>query len=181
MILFPTILRHIALSNNAMSDNEGSVHNQEEVNNDADLYKEAEELNALVESQNETFEKESKEVCFPSLLDRVGQRRDQRDDGRRRGSLGSHRSEQHFRERRRLLRHAGQAQRGLLSVRSDRVDHHSLHKNRPSQGVCFEAVLLRGYRCAYIRFKNPDSATKSLLHHGELEGRQLEVCAPMVV
>ena len=62
-----------------MSDNEGSVHNQEEVNNDADLYKEAEELNALVESQNETFEKESKEVCFPSLLDRVGQRRDQRD------------------------------------------------------------------------------------------------------
>ena len=57
-----------------MSDNEGSVHNQEEVNNDADLYKEAEELNALVESQNETFEKESKEVCFPSLLDRVGQR-----------------------------------------------------------------------------------------------------------
>lgn len=69
MILFPTILRHIALSNNAMSDNEGSVHNQEEVNNDADLYKEAEELNALVESQNETFEKESKEVCFPSLFD----------------------------------------------------------------------------------------------------------------
>lgn len=52
-----------------MSDNEGSVHNQEEVNNDADLYKEAEELNALVESQNETFEKESKEVCFLSLFD----------------------------------------------------------------------------------------------------------------
>ena len=69
MILFPTILRHIALSNSAMSDNEGSVHNQEEVNNDADLYKEAEELNALVESQNETFEKESKEVCFLSLFD----------------------------------------------------------------------------------------------------------------